>query len=506
MCMISAGIIPIAREAGDSEPDAILAAAKKAGFDAVIWRLGGSLFEESGAVFDETLAIARRAGLKVIIETDPRLFPADHPLVTSHPSAFRLHRSGSERTPIDPRKPAPPSGLASARMRDAVAVRVFEKPLRVALEGLVRRGIDGLRIDGVDGIHPRLLGNLTTALRARAPELTMIGSGSEDIQRLCESAPAFDALVSSYSRWDGLGEWWFEEVEALRAVAPVINEVRLDSWRDAVLSLREAAAFGDGFIAPIEMLSRGEAVMKAAADAVALANRVSGFGGAIRRISGSTRPISAVLRAEAADLRAAQNALLILVNASTHEAPQPKLASLSSAGAAFGPYSGGDDATPLAAGEVRVLSGSRGQPIELSYARSLSAATESGARLVLESVSPTVAGGDFPIKRVVGDSVCVEATIFADGHEKLDAELRWRAADEDEWRAVPMQQLVNDRWRAELRLERLGRHEFVVEGWLDRFGGFQRDFGKKVDAGVAEPVERAEGRLLVAQAASRASR
>ncbi len=452
---------------------------------------------------DEAFALASRAGLRVIVEVDPRRFPADHALVAEHPSAFRLHRSAAERAPIDPRKPAPPSGLASARLHDAAAARVFEEPMRAALAGLVERGADGLQIVGVDRIEPLLLARVAAALRDQTPGLVVIGSGLENIQRAAEFAPAVDAFVSSYSAWDGRSEWWFDEAEVLRAAAPMLNEVRSDSRRDATLLLREAAALGDGFIVPLDVLRRGAPFMDAAADAVRLASEVSGFGGAMRRIGGSTGPVTSVLRSDAADLRKAQKALLIMANASTEKATPPEIARLPSVAAQFTFDSGTEAIAAIAPGEVRVLGGTRAPPVELVQARPLADAADPGQRLVLEKVSPSVAGGDFPIKRVVGDTVCVEATIFADGHEKLAAELRWRAADADEWRSAPMEQLANDRWRAELRIERLGRHEFVVEGWLDRFGGFQRDFGKKVDAGVAEPVDRAEGRQLVEQAANR---
>ncbi|MFS0773671.1 alpha-1,4-glucan--maltose-1-phosphate maltosyltransferase [Sphingomonas sp. 1P08PE] len=125
-------------------------------------------------------------------------------------------------------------------------------------------------------------------------------------------------------------------------------------------------------------------------------------------------------------------------------------------------------------------------------------------RLVVEDVSPRVDGGAFAVRRVVGETVVVEATVFTDGHEQLAAELLWRAIDEEEWRRVPMAALPTDRWTASLTLERLGRHEFVVEGWLDLWGGFRRDFAKKRDAGVAQPVDAMEGRGLVAAAADAA--
>jgi starch synthase (maltosyl-transferring) len=35
-------------------------------------------------------------------------------------------------------------------------------------------------------------------------------------------------------------------------------------------------------------------------------------------------------------------------------------------------------------------------------------------RVVIEDISPAIDCGRFPIKRVVGESICVEASVFAD--------------------------------------------------------------------------------------------
>ena len=124
-------------------------------------------------------------------------------------------------------------------------------------------------------------------------------------------------------------------------------------------------------------------------------------------------------------------------------------------------------------------------------------------RLVVESLSPSVEGGDYPVRRVVGEEITVEATVFTDGHEQLAVELLWRPCDEAEWRRVPMTALPTDVWTASFTPDRLGRHEYAVEGWLDVFGGFRRDFRKKLDAGVAQDVDRQEGRNLVEAASAR---
>ena len=47
-----------------------------------------------------------------------------------------------------------------------------------------------------------------------------------------------------------------------------------------------------------------------------------------------------------------------------------------------------------------------------------------------------------------------------DGHEVLGGRTAaWRALDEDLWRMAPMLPQGNDRFRAALHLERMGRHE-----------------------------------------------
>ncbi|GGB24842.1 alpha-1,4-glucan:maltose-1-phosphate maltosyltransferase [Sphingomonas metalli] len=125
-------------------------------------------------------------------------------------------------------------------------------------------------------------------------------------------------------------------------------------------------------------------------------------------------------------------------------------------------------------------------------------------RLVVEEWSPRVDGGDFAVKRVVGETVTVEATLYGDGHEQLAAELLWRGPGSETWQRVRMTALPTDRWTAEWRLEEIGRHEYVIEGWLDIWGGFRRDFAKKLDAGVAQDVDAQEGRGFVSAAAERA--
>jgi starch synthase (maltosyl-transferring) len=126
------------------------------------------------------------------------------------------------------------------------------------------------------------------------------------------------------------------------------------------------------------------------------------------------------------------------------------------------------------------------------------------SRVVIEDVSPAVDGGRFPAKRVVGESVVVEATIFAEGHDALAARVRARRAGEADWHDTTMKALGNDRWTGTFTVEALGRSEFTVEAWVDRFGTWRRGLARKVEAGHDVSNELLEGAALLRAAAARA--
>jgi starch synthase (maltosyl-transferring) len=129
-------------------------------------------------------------------------------------------------------------------------------------------------------------------------------------------------------------------------------------------------------------------------------------------------------------------------------------------------------------------------------------------RVVIEGVSPLVDDGRFPAKRLIGDVVQIEADIFADGHDLLSAVMLHRHESESEMTETPMVPLVNDRWRAEMTVDRLGFYLFTFEGWIDHFATWHRDLRKRVDAGVTGndlDVQLLIGLEMIRAAASRAT-
>jgi starch synthase (maltosyl-transferring) len=128
----------------------------------------------------------------------------------------------------------------------------------------------------------------------------------------------------------------------------------------------------------------------------------------------------------------------------------------------------------------------------------------SRARVAIENVLPQVDCGRFPVKRVLGDTVSVEADVFADGHDAVASALLFRFGDEESWQRVPFRHLVNDRWTAEFSVDHVGNYQYKVIGGVDRFATWKRDLAKRVTAGQDVSVELLVGADLVHHAANRA--
>ena len=127
------------------------------------------------------------------------------------------------------------------------------------------------------------------------------------------------------------------------------------------------------------------------------------------------------------------------------------------------------------------------------------------ARVVIENVSPEIDGGRFPVKRVIGENVRVEADIFADGHDEMVCELLYRKEGRSAWTRVPMLPLGNDRWRAEFTVIEAGPYRYTVQGRIDRFSTWLRDLKRRLEAGQDVRPELPAGAEIVSAAALRAA-
>jgi starch synthase (maltosyl-transferring) len=125
--------------------------------------------------------------------------------------------------------------------------------------------------------------------------------------------------------------------------------------------------------------------------------------------------------------------------------------------------------------------------------------------VVIENLQPLLDGGRYPIKRIVGEDLVVEADIFKDGHDVVAAIQKWRVLGKRAWRETPMNFVDNDRWRGVCTLYDEAIHEYTVEAWTDTFRSWQGEFAKKFEAGISDlRSEALEGAALVEAAAKRA--
>ena len=125
-------------------------------------------------------------------------------------------------------------------------------------------------------------------------------------------------------------------------------------------------------------------------------------------------------------------------------------------------------------------------------------------RVVIEAVTPEIAAGEFPANRAVGERVTVEADVFADGHDAISCVVRWRHESSQLWNEVPMVPLVNDRWRGEFMVGELGRYFYTIQGWVDAFETWSRQFAKRVEAGQDITQELEVAARMIEAAAARA--
>jgi starch synthase (maltosyl-transferring) len=127
------------------------------------------------------------------------------------------------------------------------------------------------------------------------------------------------------------------------------------------------------------------------------------------------------------------------------------------------------------------------------------------SRVVIENVVPAIDGGRFPVKRVTGDAVIVQAYAFADGHDALSVVLQYRRKEAKEWHEVAMTTLGNDRWEGTFEVGAPGVYFYRVMGWVDAFKSWSMDLEKRVSAGQEIGVEFLVGAELVSRAARRAA-
>ncbi len=492
------------------------------------------------------------AGLRFLLDVVVDRVDRDGPLAGANSGPFRDGAPGSHLP--DPRAARVSTRAAHADGERADIAEALLTLWTGRLGRLLDVGVAGFRFVEPQNLPADFWRSLNRDLK-RAPQDVMSLAwtpGASWAQLAALAGAGFDGVFSSLPWWDRRASWFVEETELLRRIAPIMAcpeapfgqrlSNRLAPQEDLATAyrhaLRLAATTGNGLLVPMgfEFASRQpmDAIRSGPDDleearrqwnidlsgdirsANALVDRVAALGvsGETRSLTGPDDPATAILRVDADDVRQAQNAIVVLINPDLLQPRTPDLQLdplTPAAGVALGdptPYEeAGPVGAPLAPGEIRLLQVRRSAPVRQRRrdAQLLNAALKS-PRIAIETITPLIDAGRFAVARVTGESIVVEADIFADGHDVIMAELIWRAADDRDWRRAPMRLVENDRWRGEFAPSRLGRHAFSIEAWSDEYRTLAREIAIKRAAGNADlALEIEEVRKLLDAALGRAA-
>ena len=494
------------------------------------------------------LAVAcRQCGLRLLIDIVVGRVASDATLTKSSPNWFHPKLTNGR---VDPRSPLPQADAAYVRFDEPPIAEEVADWWIARLLRLTQAGVTGFRCTEPNLVPPAVWRQLIAAVTREYPDCRFLawtpGLKWEDAAAL--RGVGFAGAFSSLPWWDGRASWFVEEHELLRGIGSVIACVeapfesrlarRFKGTSDLPLIyrhvLRCAAATGSGLIVPMgfEFASSEDLEARPPAsngfalpqwgsnidlsadvkEANALSSQMALLGtGELRALTAPDGSATVLLRSETSDVRRALAPIIIMINPdlqneqavplSLHPLPPAAGASLSALDVVSADM---DPGAALGPGEIRLLRAHRNEPIKVHRPEVRATALIAKPRIVIDNVTPSVDSGRFPAKRVIGEAVNIDADVFTDGHEVLMVELLWRAADGSEWHHVPMRSLGNDRWQKTILPDRVGRYEFTVEAWVDKYGTLCRDLEVKQAAGADIAVETAEAKRLLMKAKERA--
>jgi len=125
-------------------------------------------------------------------------------------------------------------------------------------------------------------------------------------------------------------------------------------------------------------------------------------------------------------------------------------------------------------------------------------------RIPVIDVSPQVERGRYPVKGTVGEPFTVRATVFREGHDRLNADVVLTGPDgtrRPPVRMHPQEDGVNV-WAAAVTPDEVGSWSFSIEAWSDPVATWRHNAEIKIPAGIDVELMFTEGALLLERAAA----
>jgi starch synthase (maltosyl-transferring) len=394
------------------------------------------------------------------------------------------------------------------RFDDSLKDNLIFGSLNAKIGSLQEIGIRGFRCVNPTAVLSSVWKHLIDNARKRTPELIFcgwtVGLSVAESRKL--SNAGFDFSISSSCWWNYKAGWLNDDADRLSEVAPSIALVTPpnESWSsESALRLRAlklGAFYGAGWLVPAGF--EDCAGIDLSPDIILL-NKLR-HENAVLRSAPSAKVISSADATPAILRRGGGFVFVVNPSATTSTKFQNRAVAGRLPGRPMDLSNGNaiDEEVLLAPAECHIFS-LTAEPFIL---RDGEVVLDCDApRLAIEAISPKVDDGRFPVRRITGDTITIEADLIADGHDKIAGEILWRALDEAEWHHAPMTLIANDRWRGNFTLSRIGRYVYRVTTWKDFYASFVDEITKKHQAGLSIHLELQEG-MLHLQEASEATR
>ncbi|MDO9422443.1 MAG: alpha-1,4-glucan--maltose-1-phosphate maltosyltransferase [Herminiimonas sp.] len=466
-------------------------------------------------------------GLRLMIDLEIDRFTENSDFVAQHTEHFFI--ANRAQTLPDPRFPPQKAKSHRAQLRlDTAGSALALDYWKTRLAALLDVGVSGFRCLSIGDIPPSIWQDLIVELRSKHAGVSFMAwtPGCTPQQLAAIRDCGFDAVFSSDAWWDYRGSWLTEEHARLAALAKVIaapedpagarliRALHMDdpvsAQRAYQRALHTAATIGDGLmlvqgfesgvdiqLSELQQDQIPQALFNITAD-IRQANRELAERGtppaSLKLLSVPDADIVLLLRANET------GGVITAINADLSQSQSVSRIALQERAAGWAiDLKEDDEAVTLLAGEVRHFKTQPTKAVVLPATGGKAAVVRAARvpRIAIENITPGIDGGRFPAKKIVASVIDIEADIFSDGHDHLAASVWWRAADEKEWHEVAMHEVTNDRWRASISLNRVGRHLFYVEAWRDSFDTYRDELDKKTRAGLDVTLEIQEGRQLL---------
>ena len=119
------------------------------------------------------------------------------------------------------------------------------------------------------------------------------------------------------------------------------------------------------------------------------------------------------------------------------------------------------------------------------------------SRIIIENIMPVINCGKYAIKRVINEIVHVQADIFGDGHDIIQASIFYKHTKQRSWNETRMHPTLNDSWEGTFKVEKQGNYEYYIQGWEDHGLNWRHGIVKKIEDGQRVASELLEGAELL---------